>query len=107
MSLDVYLMEQQEVSIFEANITHNLNKVALHAGLYYPLWRPDEIGISVAKELIPFLKAGLILLTKYPEKFTEYLPQNGWGTLGNLIEVTNKYLDACMDHPNAKIRISR
>lgn len=30
------------VELFEANITHNLNKMAKEVGIYEYLWRPDE-----------------------------------------------------------------
>jgi len=52
MSLDVYLEVTKPTTIFEANITHNLNRMAQAAGIYEALWCPDEIGITKAAQLI-------------------------------------------------------
>ena len=35
-----------------ANITHNLNRMAEAVDLYLPLWRPEEIGIAQAEEIV-------------------------------------------------------
>jgi hypothetical protein len=32
--------------VFDANITHNLNKMADAAGIYEACWRPEEIGAT-------------------------------------------------------------
>jgi len=44
MSLDVYLTDPTATydteSLFSSNITHNLRKMALEAGIYEALWRP-------------------------------------------------------------------
>ena len=81
MSLDVYLKCEHCGSVFfEANITHNLNKIAMEAGIYEALWRPDEINLRRAKELIQPLKVGLILMTADPARFKKLNAANGWGT---------------------------
>ena len=81
--------------------------MAQHAGLYYPLWRPEEIGISLAGDLVPFLKAGLHLLETRPEDFRHHEPQNGWGTLEHLRDFVRDYLEACQNHPTGTISTSR
>jgi len=78
MSLDVYLVEMQEVDIFNQNITHNLNDMAQEAGIYYELWRPEEIGIMFAKDLIEPLEKGLALMESDPERFKKFNAKNGW-----------------------------
>jgi len=53
MGLDISLM----TSVYSANITHNLNEMAGAAGIYKYLWRPEEVGIYYAENLIdPFTK---------------------------------------------------
>jgi len=105
MSLDVYLHKRQE--IFDYNITHNLGKMAEKAGIYYHLWRPEELGIEEAGELIEPLEQGLYLLKSQPKEFKKYNPDNGWGNYDNLVKFVEKYLEKCKEHPEAKIEISR
>jgi len=59
MSLDVYLQvpackvcERGPTTVYDANITHNLGEMADEAGVYKHLWRPEEIGLTKAAELI-------------------------------------------------------
>ncbi len=107
MSLDVYLMKMERVSIFERNITHNLGKMAGEAGIYEALWRPEEIGITKAEELIPLLEAGLEKLLADPDRFTALNPENGWGTYEGLCKFVESYLSACKKSPDAEIEVSR
>lgn len=107
MSLDVHLMETKPCDVYWANITHNLTKMANEAGLYKALWRPDEIGVTTAKELIPLLKEGLERLEADPEKFKAFNPSNGWGSYEDLVEFVRDYLKACKESPDATVRVSR
>ncbi len=50
--------------VFSDNITHNLTEMADAVGLYKPLWRPDEIGITKANQLIGILAEGLQTLIR-------------------------------------------
>lgn len=59
MSLDVYLRLDNGNEVYDANITHNLNTMAEEAGIYKHLWRPEELGITKAKDLIEPLAEGL------------------------------------------------
>lgn len=122
MSLDVYLIApvketkecfhcgsnyQSEVTLFEANITHNLNKMADQAGIYEALWRPEEIDCKIAHDLIGKLGLGLDVLKKEPEHFKQWNPSNGWGNYENLVSFVERYLNACIENPNAIISVSR
>lgn len=93
--------------VFHANITHNLVTMASKAGLYECLWRPDEIGIVYAKDLVPPLRAGLQQLLEDPENFEEYNPPNGWGNYDILLAFCARYLAACVKYPEAMIKVSR
>ena len=105
MSLDIYLKNGEEN--WTANITHNLGNMADHAGLYKPMWRPEELGINTAKELIPYLEKGLDRLEEDPEFFEQFDPSNGWGSYDNLVGFTIRYLRRCQRWPDAKIEVSR
>lgn len=107
MSLDVYLMEMQPAEVYQRNVTHNLNKMADAAGIYQHLWRPGELGLTKAGELIDPLRSGLVLLLSDPERFKAFNPENGWGSYEGLVDFVGEYLAACEAHPDAEIRISR
>ncbi len=106
MSLDVYL-EVGGQTAYEANITHNVNRMAEAVGCYQELWRPDEIGIERASQLIEPLKAGLIALVSDPLRFEALNPENGWGSYDGLVQFVTAYLKACIQHPDATVRVSR
>lgn len=113
MSLDVYLMVTQPVSVYDANITHNLGKMAsavvLESGLtlYQCLWRPEEVGITHAKCLGEYLDEGFNILLSDPERYKQYNPENGWGSYDGLVDFVYKYRNACWDNPEAEICVSR
>jgi len=102
------VVEAVERCVFTANITHNLNQMADAAGLYMCLWRPEEIGITRAEQLVEPLASGLKKLQDDPYGFEEkYSPSNGWGTYEGLVRFVSDYLDACKRYPNALVSASR
>ena len=103
MSLDVYLVS----NVYDANITHNLGEMAKAAGIYQHLWRPDEIGVYCARELIQPLSAGLAKLLNDPEHFKKYDSPNGWGTYENFVPFVSNYLAACVAYPDSRVEVSR
>ena len=107
MSLDVSLRATRVVDVYEDNITHNLAKMAEAAGLYMPLWRPEELTIRSAEDLIPLLTEGLAKLTADPDKFKALSPENGWGSYEGLARFVAKYLHACQESPDAEVIASR
>ena len=106
MSLDVCLKVKGEM-VFNANITHNLGKMATACGVYYACWRPDEINCKRAKHILPMLKDGIFTLKANPEHYKKFNPSNGWGSYDNFVPWLEKYRNACEEYPEAKIRISR
>lgn len=107
MSLDVYLTATRPVDVYKRNITHNLNKMADEAGIYKHLWRPEEIEVTKAEQLIEPLAAGLALLQSHPDRFKAFNPSNGWGSYEGLVYFVQEYLEACRENPDADIRVSR
>lgn len=95
---------------FEANITHNLGKMATEANLYKSLWRPEEMhppGEKKALDLIESLRAGLARLLSDREHFEQFNPANGWGDYDLLVRFTASYLAACESWPEARVEVSR
>lgn len=93
--------------VFSANITHNLATMADKAGIYKTLWRPEEINVSNARQLIPLLATGLGQLEAAPEHFKVFNPPNGWGDYDGLVQFVREYLAACMEYPEAAVSVWR
>ena len=104
---DVQEREYETDEVYSANITHNLNTMASEAGIYEHLWRPDEIGITKAKQLIEPLSECLHKLKSEPEKYKAFNPSNGWGSYEGLVKFVSNYLDACYENPDADVSVSR
>ena len=123
MSLDVYLNSpdyapceckcghkhesQSPTELYWANITHNLNRMAGEAGVYYAIWRPEEKGWIKASDIIPALESGLVDMKARPEHYKQFEPRNGWGTYVDFVTWIEKYLNACKENPTANIYVSR
>lgn len=113
MSLDVWLTADRPVQVYEGNITHNLNKMAMEVKLsngltlYDVLWRPEKHNYTKASEIIPLLLEGIIILRSERERFLPFNPSNGWGNYDNLVEFTQRYFNACLENPDGEIGISR
>lgn len=93
--------------IYSSNITHNLNRMAEEAGIYKHCWRPEEIGITKAFQLIePFRKA-IEEMEKDPERFKKFDSSNGFGLYEHFLPWLKNYLKACEENKNAIIEVSR
>ena len=124
MSLDVYLYGESATEecectcghkhtttvqrdLYHANITHNLGTMADAAGIYKALWRPEEIDVTYARQLIPLLRKGLADLQSSPKTFQRYNSPNGWGMYEHLVPFVKNYLAACEEYPDAIVYVSR
>jgi hypothetical protein len=107
LSLDVYLTATRPTEVYEANITHNLGKMAREAGIYEALWRPEEIGIDKAEQLIEPLTVGLEKLKADPAHYEQFNSPNGWGMYEHFVPFVENYLEACKNNPDAYITVSR
>ena len=107
MSLDVTLTNKDGTEVYSANITHNLNEMATEAGIYDFVWRPDENGITHARQIIEPLAAGVALLATQKDRFEAFNAPNGWGKWENFLPWCAKYLQACRDNPDALVKVSR
>lgn len=111
MSLDVHLtahdLDGNEIEVYSANITHNLGKMAYAAGLYDALWRADERGWELARNIIPILDAGLEQLKADPAYFEKFNAPNDWGLYEHFVPFVEAYLEACRKYPSAVITVWR
>lgn len=93
--------------VYSANITHNLGKMAAEAGVYDCCWRPDEHGITHARQLIEPLRAGIAAMEADPPRFEKLNPSNGWGHYEGLLSWLKQYLRAAEQYPDAEISVWR
>lgn len=109
MSLDVSLKESIDGGdeLYSANITHNLNKMAMEAGIYEVLWRPDEHNYIQAKDIKEKLIEGFNKLLNNPEHYKKFNPENGWGSYERLLEFCFKYIKAINENPDSYILVDR
>lgn len=147
MSLDIYLKRSRYVSydkgvtyeednetVYDCNITHNLTRLADEASIYEALWRPfnlhpdyhkedyeDEFGRTdydaewefecshtmYAKDVINILEKGLNELKDKPDYYKQFESDNGWGLYIQFVPFVEKYLNACKEFPDAIIECSR
>lgn len=103
MSLDVHLSVVQPTEVFSANITHNLAPMARAAGIYEHLWRPNEIGVTRAGQLIEPLQEAMAKMKAEPDTYRAYNPPNGWGSYDNFVPWIERYLKACQQYPDAEV----
>lgn len=96
-----------EDQVYWANITHNLGPMAREAGIYTHLWRPEQIGVTLAADLVEPLTAGLALLRSDPARFKALNSHNGWGRYEHFVPFVERYLEACRQYPAAKVSACR
>jgi len=121
MSLDISLYGtqkticphcQKEISVrsgevvFDANITHNLNRMAHEAGFYEALWHPSEAGIKTASDLLLKLEPGLKDMIERPDHYIQFNAPNGWGKYEHFIPWLERLAQACRQYPDAEIEVS-
>jgi len=107
MSLDITLKKTITTEVFSLNITHNLVKMAQEAGVYICMWRPEEMGATIAGEIIKPLQKGIKLMKSDPERFKKFNDPGGWGTFERFYPMVEAYLEACIEHPDAEISVWR
>ena len=81
--------------------------MASECGIYKHLWRPEELGIKKAIQLIEPLTVGLRSLKADPDKYKKFNAPNGWGKYEHFVEFVEEYLNACVENPDADISVSR
>ena len=99
--------DYDDAKLSSHDITHNLNKMATAVGLYEVLWRPEEIGITIASQMIEPLEKGLKELEANPDKYKAYNPPNGWGNYEGFVSFCKSVLQKCREYPDAVIEATR
>lgn len=119
MGLDIYFYDgDKELDYKHLGITHNLNTLVDELGqlkgkpYYKVIWRPDELfdvenGEVPISLIFPMLQSLIKDLHESKDDLYQYLPQNGWGTMGDLEKFLLEYLGECIKYPNATVYCCR
>jgi hypothetical protein len=120
-------LEPQRESLYWANITHNLGKMANEAGIYEALWRPYQLkeGYNIPEddhdaeykfeennpvrgyEIIPVIEKGLEDMIARPAHYKTFDSPNGWGLYKHFVPFIEKYLEALKEYPESFVECSR
>lgn len=98
---------------WSGNITHNLGRMAnqIPVGattLYYVCWRPEEIGLSKVKQILPLLIEGIHYMLDHRKELEKYNPSNGWGSYNVFMKFLLNYKQACEDSdPESEVSVGR
>jgi hypothetical protein len=139
MSLDVSLRLKRHITydngrtlipddelVYSGNITHNLNEMAMEAGIYEAVWRPyklhpdfdksgdDDCAYSFekkteirAKNISEIIQKGVEDMRKKPEHYKKFDSPNGWGLYKDFMPFLEKYLEALQKYPEAIVECDR
>jgi hypothetical protein len=112
MSLDVYLLDPSATyetePLYRENITHNLSKMADKADVGKAVWNPEELNITFAKELIPYIEKGLKILMSDSKHYKQLFNlENECGNYDVFVRFLEIYLIALKKYPEAKIKVQR
>lgn len=107
MSLGISLVQEIETEVYETNITHNLGRMAEALGIYKLLWRPEEIRVDKAFQLITPLREAIRDLEGDPEFYKGFDAENGWGTYEHFLPWLRELLVACREYPQSTVESDR
>ena len=105
MGIGIQFMVTEPHVVFSQNITHNLAKMAIKAGVYDVLWQGE--GVKTAQDLVEPLRRALCDMRQFPAKYRAFNDPGGWGTYGKFVPWLQKLLDACYEWPDAEVEHSR
>ena len=108
MSLDIWLSisvdaggkEPTIITLFDANITHNLVPMWVKTGVYDALYNSAD---KQASEILEVLKLGYADMKARPEEYSKLNASNGWGKYEEALPWLKEFLDACEKYPRSVI----
>lgn len=103
----VILEAHETNTVWNYNITHNLNEMADACGVYEFTWDCVDKGHTHARDVIEGVEAGLEKLLAAPSYYKQFNPPNGWGTYDGLVSFLRSFVAACKEYPDAIIRVWR
>ena len=107
MILDIILTEVKLCEVYTTSVHNNFNLLIESLGIYQHLWRPDELNITHARQLIAPLESALENLEFNKEKYRKHEPPGMCGKIELFIIFLKNLLESCKQHPNATISVCR
>lgn len=113
MSLNIYLEQEidfggpdgpEKQTVLDKNITHNLNRMWHHIGVYDALYMS---GGDLAEKHYPALAVGLDRMLERPNECRTFDAPNGWGTYEHALPWLREVAEAFRKYPKATIRVSK
>lgn len=103
MSTTIKLIQTRPVEVWDRNVTSNLYAICERLGIEKVVYKPSEIGITRAEELIPHIKKSLQQIS---ENYSELvlLQLQPEGSVVHLQWMLESYLCACNLYPDAEVR---
>jgi hypothetical protein len=92
-----------------ATVSNCHRELARAAEVYTAVWEPNTAGSTVAKQLIVPLTIGLAELEVHPEKFESIARRSvcaPYGGYQSFVHFIQGYLQACIEYPDATVRVS-
>ena len=92
-----------DVTVYEGSISSFFGEMAVEAGVYQPVWYPEDNGIKKASQLIDRLRAGVNRMESRQKHFRQWNGRNDWETSDRFRQFLTEYLHACERHPEADV----
>lgn len=103
MSLDISLSAMRQVTVFDANFTHNVTPMWRKAGIYDALYNSNGL---LARDVLGVLRAGLADMEDKPQEYTSLDAANGWGTYAHALPWLRALVTAFAANHDAIISVS-
>ena len=111
MSLDVRLQivvdtggaEPRVAELFSRNITHNVSRMWVKAGMYAAIY---ENHGKRAGDMLPELEKGVAAMEADRDGYVLLEPINRRGTYEGALAFAIAFRNACREHPKAEVRSS-
>jgi len=97
------VMVTEPHEVVSENITHNVNKMWMKAGIYDDLYGSGGKKVS---DVLFKLERGLVYMIDNPEIFIPLNPENGWGSYDGTVSWLRNLISELKQYPNGTIEIS-
>jgi len=100
-------MTPAEEEVFSTNYTSNCSQMWDEAGCRLRDWAYGKAAGRNASTLIEPLRTAIATMETDPERFLAMEEgNNGWGHYGTALVWLRSILDACLEHPEARVYVS-
>lgn len=96
-----------EEEVFSSNYTSNCSVMWDAAGCRLRDWAYDKAAARTASTLIEPLRTAIRTMEDDPQRFIAMEDgNNGWGSYETVLPWLRSILDACIEHPDARVYVS-